>query len=75
MLIARIVEKVYNQPFANVVRQKVFEPLDMNSSLFNNDVTTIIRNRANAYLPRSEAVLAELAKGAGVNADAGANSS
>ena len=71
MLIARIIGKAYGQPFADVVRLKIFEPLGMSSSLINDDVTTIIPNRANAYLPRSEPVLTELASGAGVSAEAG----
>ena len=71
MLIARITEKAYQAPFAEIVRGKIFTPLGMTSSLINDDITTIIPNRANAYLPRSKTVLSELFNGAGVRAKEG----
>ncbi|MEL6362594.1 MAG: serine hydrolase domain-containing protein [Pseudomonadota bacterium] len=71
MLIARIIERAYQKPFSDTVHHKVFAPLGMTSSLINDDITAIIPNRANAYLPRSERVLAELTQGAGVDAKYG----
>ncbi|MEL7454554.1 MAG: serine hydrolase domain-containing protein [Pseudomonadota bacterium] len=71
MLLTRIVEQAYGMPFGEVVQDKVFAPLGMSASLINDDITTIVPNRANAYLPRQEAVLAELQNGAGVAARPG----
>lgn len=66
MLIAEIVEVAYQLPFAQVVEDKIFAPLGMHDSLINDDATTIIPNRANAYLERSDRVRAELRDGAGI---------
>jgi len=71
MLLTRIVGKAYEKPFSEVVRDKVFVPLNMYASLVNDDITTVIPNRANAYLPRVEPVLAELQDGARVRARMG----
>ncbi|MEM8771131.1 MAG: serine hydrolase domain-containing protein [Pseudomonadota bacterium] len=54
MLIAKVVEAAYEKPFSAVVKEKLFAPLGMDSSLIHDDVTTIIPNRANAYFPRSD---------------------
>jgi len=66
MLISEIVSKAYGKPFSEVVKETVFAPLGMNSSLINDDVTQIIPNRANAYIERTTATLAELNSGAKV---------
>ncbi len=68
MLIALIVAKAYKQPFSTVVKEQIFEPLGMNSTIVNDDITQIIPNRANAYLERSERVLSELNRGAKIYA-------
>ncbi|MHA7901553.1 MAG: serine hydrolase domain-containing protein [Henriciella sp.] len=67
MLLTRIISKAYNQPFSAVVHDKVFAPLGMTSSLVNDDVTTIIPNRANAYIPSVDGVLSELRNGAQID--------
>lgn len=66
MLIARIVAEAYDQPFREVVRLKVFEPLGMDHSIVNDDVTSVIPQRANAYLPRSSEAIRELTQHAGI---------
>jgi len=71
MLLTRIVANAYKMPFGDVVRDKVFAPLGMSASLINDDITTVIPNRADAYLPRLEPVLAELQNGAGIRAREG----
>lgn len=68
MLITEVVSKAYGKPFSEVVREKVFAPLNMTSSLVNDDVTQIIPNRANAYLKRTLPVLSELNNGAQIQA-------
>ena len=64
MLIAHIVGQAYEAPFSAVVREKIFKPLGMTASLTNDDITTIIPNRANGYLPRLQPVLEDLRNGA-----------
>jgi len=71
MLLTRIVARAYDRPFRDVVRDKIFSPLGMSASLINDDITTLIPNRANAYLPRVQPVLTELETGAGVSAHPG----
>lgn len=71
MLLTRVVAHAYDKPFPDVVRDKIFMPLGMSASLINDDITTVIPNRANAYLPRVSAVLTELKNGAGVSANMG----
>jgi|GEM_PF-1429166 len=71
MLLTRVVARAYDMPFRDVVRDKIFTPLGMSASLINDDITTVIPNRANAYLPRVEAVLTELENGADVSAHVG----
>lgn len=67
MLLTRIIAQAYEVPFSDVVMDKVFKPLGMSASLINDDITTLVPNRANAYLPRLEPVLAELRNGAGID--------
>jgi len=51
-LLALTVERVTGQRFADVVRERIFEPLDMAHSHIHDDVTRIVPNRASAYAPR-----------------------
>ena len=51
-LLALTVERVAGQPFAAVVRERIFEPLDMAHSHIHDDVGRIVPNRASAYEPR-----------------------
>lgn len=60
MLITRIVARAYNRPFADVVAERVFQPLGMTHSLINDDATQIIPNRADGYTARTDAVVEEL---------------
>lgn len=69
MLLAQIVEEAYGEPFSHVVRDKVFQPLGMRHSLINDDVTTLIKGRANAYLPRTNEALRQLSAGGGIDVD------
>lgn len=57
MLIAKIVEKISGQSFATFAQERLFKPLGMNHTFFNDDVTQIVKNRATPYNFRtSEAV-------------------
>ncbi|HET9015561.1 MAG TPA: serine hydrolase domain-containing protein [Thermomicrobiaceae bacterium] len=51
-LLALTVERVTDQRFADVVRERILEPLDMAHSHLHDDVTRIVPNRASAYAPR-----------------------
>ena len=67
MLLTRIIASAYGKSFSDVVTEKIFRPLGMDASLINDDTTTIIRNRANAYIPRSDGVLRDLRDGGEIN--------
>lgn len=67
-LMAEVVARIYNRPFADVVRERVFEPLGMTSSFVNDDITEIVPNRANGVLPRT-AEAAALLQSTGVVID------
>lgn len=71
MLLTRVIARAYEMPFRDVVQNKIFTPLGMSASLINDDITTVIPNRANAYLPRVQPVLNELETGARVSAQTG----
>lgn len=62
MLIARIVAEAYRRPFADVVAERIFEPLGMTHSLINDDPTAVIPLRADGYVVRNDAVRTELAE-------------
>lgn len=68
MIIAEIVSIAYAKSFSDVARDKIFKPLNMHSSLINDDITQIIPNKADAYLDRTDGVLSELTKGARIDA-------
>lgn len=54
MLISKIVSRVYERPFSEVVEEKVFAPLGMTNSLIHDDATMIVPGRATAYSKRTE---------------------
>ncbi|MFC5408239.1 serine hydrolase domain-containing protein [Larkinella bovis] len=51
-LLAALVEKVSGQPFHQWMDARIFKPLHMNSSRFQNDYTKLIKNLAYSYEPR-----------------------
>lgn len=71
MLLTRVVAAAYEKPFREVINDRVFAPLDMRASLVNDDPTEVIPLRADAYAPRTKAVIDDLAGSAGVKARAG----
>lgn len=71
MLLTRIIENAYNQPFSTFTKENIFTPLGMSETLINDDITTLIPNRANAYIPRQQGVIEELKSGARVSAQKG----
>ncbi|MEM7701326.1 MAG: serine hydrolase [Pseudomonadota bacterium] len=60
-LIAEVVSRAYGVSFSQMVKERIFDPLEMNSSLVNDDITTIIPRRANGVVRRSPEVIAQLA--------------
>jgi CubicO group peptidase (beta-lactamase class C family) len=60
MLLTRIVEKISGRSFSNFMHDRVFQPLDMNASLIDDDSTLVIPHRAIGYAPRSPQVLDQL---------------
>jgi hypothetical protein len=49
VLLSEIVTRVSGVPFAEYVEQQIFKPLGMEQSLFLDNPSTIIKNRANSY--------------------------
>lgn len=54
-LLAEVVARVSGQAFADFARERIFEPLGMQSSLFYDDHERIVRNRAYSYAERNGA--------------------
>jgi len=54
MLLAKIVEEVSETSFAKFVKQNIFNPLEMNSSIVNDDIFEIMPNRAYGYNYRTD---------------------
>lgn len=48
-LLAIIVERLTNMPFADYAKQTIFEPLQMNDSFFYDDHEVMVPNRAYSY--------------------------
>jgi CubicO group peptidase (beta-lactamase class C family) len=64
MLLTKIVEKLSCQSFSRFSRQQLFDPLAMTSTVINDDVTEIIKNRVTPYNKRTaEYVAAYLKEG------------
>ena len=49
VLLAEIIERVSGKPFQEILKNKVFKPLDMNHSLAVNNSRIIIKNKAHSY--------------------------
>ena len=54
MLLTKIVEKVSGQSFASFLQERLFKPLQMEHTLVNDDVFTVIPGRVNGYNERTE---------------------
>lgn len=57
MLLTKIVEKVSGQSFSDFIKTRLFQPLNMNNTLINDDITSIIKNRVTPYNPRNKLYL------------------
>ena len=53
MLLAEIVRRASGVSFAEFARREIFEPLGMNQSHFNDDLSRVVPNRAAGYNVRS----------------------
>jgi CubicO group peptidase (beta-lactamase class C family) len=62
MLLTKIVEKTSGESFGRFMHDRVFAPLQMNSSLIDDDTSLVIPHRAIGYAPRSAEVLKQLAQ-------------
>jgi CubicO group peptidase (beta-lactamase class C family) len=51
-VLGSIVARASGMPFAAFTSQRIFQPLGMTDSRFNDDVDAVIRHRASAYRPR-----------------------
>lgn len=54
MLLTKVVEKVSGQSFSDFARKRLFEPLGMNNTLINDDITEVIKNRVTPYNKRTQ---------------------
>ncbi|MGB5982783.1 MAG: serine hydrolase domain-containing protein [Nonlabens sp.] len=53
MLLTKVVEKISGMSFTVFIKERLFNPLEMKNTLVNDDITTIIKNRATPYNPRN----------------------
>lgn len=51
VLLAKIIEKLENKPFDEVAQRRLFNPLDMNDTLFDSDHGAPVKNRVESYQP------------------------
>ncbi len=54
VLLAQIVYRVSGMPLARFAAERIFSPLGMRDTRFQDDHTQIIPNRATAYMPRGD---------------------
>ncbi len=54
MLLTKIIEKINEQSFSEFAKTRLFEPLEMNNTLINDDITSVIKNRVTPYNPRTK---------------------
>jgi CubicO group peptidase (beta-lactamase class C family) len=54
MLLTRVVEKVSGQSFRDFSRKRLFEPLGMDNTFINDDITEVIINRVTPYNKRTQ---------------------
>lgn len=66
MLLTKVVEKVSGKTFTEFIQSRLFTPLKMKNTLVNDDITTIIPNRATPYNPR-DSIYIEAYKKEGIN--------
>jgi len=57
MLLTKIIEKISKQSFSEFAKSRLFEPLKMNNTLINDDITKVIKNRVTPYNPRTKEYL------------------
>ncbi len=57
MLLTKIIEKISGQSFSEFSKTRLFEPLEMNNTLINDDITRIIKNRVTPYNFRTKEYL------------------
>lgn len=50
-LLSQVVERASGKSLRQFAKQEIFEPLDMNSTFFNDNVDGIVPNRADGYQP------------------------
>ena len=60
MLLTKVVEKVSGQSFAEFAKKNLFEPLQMNHTLVNDNIFEVIPNRVNGYNYRDKSNTADL---------------
>lgn len=49
VLLAKLIEHVESQPFHKVAKNRVFQPLKMDNSLFDHDHSYVVSNRVDSY--------------------------
>ena len=54
ILLAEILKRVYDKPFPLLIKEKIFEPLDMTQTSVIDNPRTIARNKALAYTKNGE---------------------
>lgn len=54
VLLAQIVYRVSGMPLSRFATERIFKPLDMRDTRFQDDHTLIIPHRATAYMPRGD---------------------
>ncbi|GJM27723.1 MAG: D-alanyl-D-alanine carboxypeptidase [Cyclobacteriaceae bacterium] len=57
MLLTKIVEKVSGQTFSEFAKTRLFEPLEMDNTRINDDITQIIKHRVTPYNLRTKEYL------------------
>jgi CubicO group peptidase (beta-lactamase class C family) len=53
MLLTKIVERVSGMSFAEYSKKYLFDPLEMNNTLIDDDITQVVRNRVTPYNERT----------------------
>ncbi|MBT5541871.1 MAG: beta-lactamase family protein [Gammaproteobacteria bacterium] len=52
VLLSLVAQNISGMSLRELAQKEIFNPLQMNDSIFNDDVNLIIKNRADAYSPR-----------------------
>jgi CubicO group peptidase (beta-lactamase class C family) len=66
MLLTKVIESISGESFSEFIQTRLFKPLKMDNTLVNDDITTIIPNRATPYNPR-ESIYFDAYKKEGIN--------